>query len=80
MARPRKYRRVCCIPEKKWFGGVLHAYDKALSLALDHPDSGVVNVASGEPVAVRDLLAASADALGSSQRFRRRSVWGEQIF
>lgn len=23
-------------PEKKWFGGVLHAYDKALSLALDH--------------------------------------------
>lgn len=20
MARPRKYRRVCCIPEKKWFG------------------------------------------------------------
>ena len=29
---------------------------------------------------MRDLLAASADALGSGQRFRRRSAWGKQIF
>lgn len=35
-----------------------------VSMALDHPDSGVVNIASGEPVAVRDLVAGWAKALG----------------